>query len=256
MGTPDDAMAAEFDTMAGWTLEVALDLGPDYYLPAACRGSGSPAALRWLIEALVVGPDDRMLDVGAGLGGPAAFARDEVKAASPVCTDPAFEAIRAARRLFGLPTVQGGSELPFATGSFDVVWSLGVLCTVPDQPAFLAELRRVLRPYGRWGLLVLVAREPESAAHSWPEGNAFPTERRLRSLLKGAGLRVQHRIVVDRLSEPPASWPEREAAVDAELQRRHGDDPRWRLAAEQSRRIGDLLGSGAVVRTLLVGGTA
>ena len=68
MGTPDDAMAAEFDTMAGWTLEVALDLGPDYYLPAACRGSGSPAALRWLIEALVVGPDDRMLDVGAGPG--------------------------------------------------------------------------------------------------------------------------------------------------------------------------------------------
>ncbi len=256
MSTPDDPMAVEFDTVAGWTLEVALDLGPDYYLPAACRGSGSPAALRWLLGALGVGPNDRMLDIGAGMGGPAAFARAEAGVRDPVCTDPAPEAVRAARRLFDLSVVQAETEIPFLDASFDTVWALGVLCTVPDQPAFLAELRRVLRPYGRWGLLVIVAREPESAAHPWPDGNAFPTASRLSSMLHHAGLRVQHRIDVDRLSEPPASWPEREAAVEAELQRRHGDDPRWGLAAEQSRRIGDLFGSGAVVGTLLAGGTA
>ena len=255
MGNPEDPMAAEFDTLAGWTLEVALDLGPDYYVPAACRGSGSPAALRWLLGALGVGPDDRMLDIGAGLGGPAAFAMNEADARPVLCTDPAGEAVRAVRRLFDLPTVQAGTRMPFTDESFDVVWSLGVLCTVADQPAFLAELHRVLRPSGRWGLLVIVAREPESVAHPWPEGNAFPTEHRLSSMLSDAGLRVQHRIDLDRLSEPPASWPEHEAAVEAELRRRHGDDPRWGLAAEQSRRIGDLLGSGAVAGTLLVGVT-
>ena len=38
------AMKAEFDTIAEWTAEIAWDLGPDYFLPAACRGSGNPAS--------------------------------------------------------------------------------------------------------------------------------------------------------------------------------------------------------------------
>jgi hypothetical protein len=38
-------MEAEFDTVAGWTAQVAAGLGPEYYVPAGCRGSGLPAAL-------------------------------------------------------------------------------------------------------------------------------------------------------------------------------------------------------------------
>jgi hypothetical protein len=38
----DDPMEAEFDTVAEWTALVAADLGPEYYIPAACRGSGQP----------------------------------------------------------------------------------------------------------------------------------------------------------------------------------------------------------------------
>ena len=45
----DDPMEAEFDTVAAWTAEVAADLGPEYFVPAACRGSGKPAALDWLL---------------------------------------------------------------------------------------------------------------------------------------------------------------------------------------------------------------
>jgi hypothetical protein len=51
-----EAMAAEFDTVAEWTAEVAADLGAAYHIPAGCRGSGSPAALDWLVGNLDLAP--------------------------------------------------------------------------------------------------------------------------------------------------------------------------------------------------------
>jgi protein-L-isoaspartate O-methyltransferase len=98
-------MEAEFGTVAEWTAEVAADLGREYFVPAACRGSGSPTTLRWLIERLAISSRDRMLDCGAGVGGPAAFAA-ELTGVVPLLSDPEAGACRAARRLFGFPVVQ------------------------------------------------------------------------------------------------------------------------------------------------------
>jgi len=82
----DDPMEAEFDTVAAWTAEVAADLGPEYFVPAACRGSGKPAALDWLLAGLRAGARDLLADVGAGLGGPAAYAADRT-GVRPVLVD-------------------------------------------------------------------------------------------------------------------------------------------------------------------------
>ncbi len=41
-----------------------------------------------------------------------------------------------------------GTRLPFKDGDFDVVTMFDVLEHIPDVPAFLAEIRRVLRPGG------------------------------------------------------------------------------------------------------------
>ncbi|MBI3080812.1 MAG: methyltransferase domain-containing protein [candidate division NC10 bacterium] len=41
-----------------------------------------------------------------------------------------------------------GENLPFPGGAFDTVLATLVFCTVPDVPAALAEVRRVLRPGG------------------------------------------------------------------------------------------------------------
>jgi ubiquinone/menaquinone biosynthesis C-methylase UbiE len=41
-----------------------------------------------------------------------------------------------------------GQSLPFADDSFDAALSTWTMCTIPDLPAALAELRRVLKPGG------------------------------------------------------------------------------------------------------------
>lgn len=241
-------MQAEFDTMAAWTAEVAVDLGPDHYLPAGCRGSGSPGALRWLLQHLDLRSTDLMLDCGAGVGGPAGFATAEV-GVRPVLTEPEAGACRAARRLFDLPVVQAASELPFADANFDVVWCLGVLCTVADQPALVGELRRVLRPAGRLGMLVFVAEQPLSES---PVGNDFPSPTRLAELLADAGLTITESASADDFAGLPPHWAERSDAVQAELERRHGDHPDFQTAARQASLIGRLLQAGELVGTLVV----
>ena len=245
----NEAMAAEFDTVAEWTAEVALDLDPDHHLPAGCRGSGRPGSLRWFLDRLEVSTEHRMLDCGGGVGGPAAFARAEV-GVQPVLTDPAAGACRAARRLFGLTVVQAASSLPFRTHAFDVAWSLGVVCTVPDQPLLLRELRRVLTPQGRLGLLVFVANG--LAPSRRPEGNDFPTAERLGQLLDDAGLVTENSATAAEYEQTPTLWQERAETVEAELERRHRDDPAWVTAERQSRLIGDLLADGQVTPTMIV----
>lgn len=255
MSEPTDSMAAEFGTVAEWTAEVATDLGPAYAIPAGCRGSGSAGVLRWLLGHLDVPPARTFLDWGAGVGGPAAFAAQECGVA-PVLTDPEIGACRAARALFGLPTVQAGTALPVATASIGAGWSLGVLCTVDDQSAYLAELRRVLRPDARFGLLVYAASHPGRLVHAPPEGNTFPAEEALAELLAAATLRVHTSGRTDEFAADPPAWSQATAEVHNELQRRHGQDPRWQAAEQQSDRMGQLLDAGEVIGTLLIVGPA
>lgn len=245
----DEAMQAEFDTVAAWTADVAVDLGERYYVPAGCRGSGSPAVLSALIDSLGLSGGDRMLDCGAGVGGPAAFAAERV-GVRPVLTDPEFGACRAANRLFGFPALQAGSDLPLAPDSFDVVWSLGVLCTVPDQQHLLGELRRVIRSDGRLGLLVFV--RTKQFLPQQPTGNNFPTVEELNRLLAATGWSATSRRSAAELPAADPNFQELADAVDAELERRHADDPVWRTAAEQSAIIGKLLSSGQIVGQIVI----
>jgi SAM-dependent methyltransferase len=244
-------MDAEFDTVAAWTADVVVGLDPAHRIPAGCRGSGSPGALHWLLDHLAPEPDQVFLDCGAGVGGPAAFAAQET-GVRPVLTDPEPGACRAARALFGLPAVQAGTQLPVATGAVDVGWSLGVLCTVDDQAAYLAEIRRVLRPGARFGLIVYCAAHPGPLRLQAPEGNDFPTVEALDELLDRADLRVLSSAWTDHFAAFPPDWEDVMATVEAELERRHGDDPRWQAAEEQSSRMGSLLAAGEVRGRMLV----
>lgn len=239
-----DRMEAEFGSVAEWTARVAADLGPDYYIPAGCRGSGQPAVLDWLLERLGPRPGEILLDVGAGLGGPAAYAASRT-GVRPVLVEYEAGACRSSARLFGAPVVAAdATALPVADATADLAWCLGVLCTAPGpdaQRSMVAELRRVTRPGGRIGLLVYLA---STELDDPPQGNHFPTSGQLHSLLVDAGLRVLEVADFPDITQPPADWAERTTAVERELHRRYGHKPELTAADEQAGRIGKLLSAG------------
>ncbi|MCV7420899.1 class I SAM-dependent methyltransferase [Mycobacterium yunnanensis] len=249
-----DAMTAEFDTVAQWTAEVAADLGADYHVPAGCRGSGSPAALDWLLDGLELTHGESLVDCGAGVGGPAAYAAQR-SGVRPLLVEPEAGACRAARTLFSYPVVRGdAAALPLRDGAFDAAWALGVLCTTDEQAPLLRELGRVTSAPGRIGLLVLVARDPEvgSPGHGeQPDGNHFPTVDGLRELVDAAGLTVEALCDTADLDDVPGDWSSRVDAVTAELAARHGDDPAWQQAEHQSDLIGQLISDGRIFAELL-----
>lgn len=245
-----ETMQAEFDTVAEWTAQVAADMGPEYHVPAGCRGSGSPAALDWLAERMELASGATFLDCGAGVGGPAAYAAQS-RNLRPVLVEPEAGACRAAQRLFGYPVVQAlGSKLPLAEASCDAAWSLGVLCTTPDQLALLTELHRTVRRGGRIGLLAFVARGELPSDEL--EGNHFPAPERLLQLVEESALHVEHWLRTAELPAIPEEWNERMDAVTDELTRRHGHTDAWQLAERQSSRIGRLLEDGTLTGELLV----
>jgi SAM-dependent methyltransferase len=238
-----DAMEAEFDLVAEWTRQAVRELGDDHALPAACQGSASPVALDWLAAACGLNAGTRLLDVGGGTGGPAAYAAERF-GARPLVVDPMPGACRTARALFGLPVAVGAGEaLPVAPG-FPAVWCLGVLCTTPHRPALLRELRRVLVDDGELGLLVFerrAARLPDT-----PEGNDFPTAAELDRQLDAAGFVVVDRTPYEELAPAPQSWSERADRVSDAVAAEHGTDPRYRTARDQQQRIAKLLDDGAI----------
>jgi SAM-dependent methyltransferase len=106
-------------------------------------------ARRAILEALALGPDDRLLDVGCGGG---LLLRDALAAgAAATGLDHSAEMVALAReRAPGAEVVLGSAErLPFGDGSFTAVAMSIVFFFLPDPVAALSECRRVLAPGGR-----------------------------------------------------------------------------------------------------------
>ncbi len=183
------------------------------------------------------------------MGGPAGYAAER-HGALPVLAEPMVGACAAARDLFGFPTVAAWSQqLPFADASFEAAWCLGVLCTTTEKAALLAELRRVLTPQGRLGLLVLVQDAAELPEQ--PAGNDFPTRDALAALLDEAGFVVIEQVDAEQVPAAPLAWQARADRVDEVVARRHADDPAWQEADRQSALMGRLLREGHVATVLL-----
>lgn len=245
-GVESDAMQAEFGVLATWTADAVRILGPEYAIPAACKGSASPAVLEWLARGLR--PDSVLADVGGGMGGPAAYAAGHF-GVRPIVLEPMVAACRAATRLFGVPALAcDGAELPVADQSMDAVWCLGVLCTVQDKDGLLGECARVLKPGGSLGLLVFTSEEPRPEGA--PEGNVFPAEADLPGLLGKQGFEIIETASTSDLPDTDA-WKHRAEEVEALVGQLHAGDPLLDDALDQESRIGRLIRDGVVRGTLV-----
>jgi ubiquinone/menaquinone biosynthesis C-methylase UbiE len=112
----------------------------------------------------------QVLDVGAGTGANLPHLR---QAKRLVATEPdAAMRKRLARKLAAghVPvevTDAAAESLPFPDATFDAVVFTGVLCTVADPQAAVAEARRVLKPAGR--LIVLEHVRGTGRLASWQD---------------------------------------------------------------------------------------
>ncbi|HEX9992883.1 MAG TPA: class I SAM-dependent methyltransferase [Acidimicrobiales bacterium] len=139
---------------------------------------------RWRAD-LLAGVEGDVLEIGAGTGRNLAHYGAGVRRL--VLTEPdRHMRERLAERVAAEPPAAGRVEvvdapaehLPFPDGGFDVAVTTLVLCSVADQPAALAELRRVLRPGGRLVFLEHVAADGRPRRLRW-QRRLEPVWRRL-----------------------------------------------------------------------------
>ena len=148
-------------------------------------------ARRAILDALLLGPDDRLLELGCGGG---LLLRDALMTrASVTGLDHSAEMVELAReRAPGAKVVLGKAEtLPFPDAMFTAVAMSVVFFFLDDPVGVLRECRRVLRPSGR---LAVYTTGPElRGTPAAPEPIAsrghFCTDEELAELARRADLR-------------------------------------------------------------------
>jgi ubiquinone/menaquinone biosynthesis C-methylase UbiE len=147
-------------------------------------------------------PGERLLDIGAGIGGPSRYLA-KVHGCRVSGIDLTDEFVAAAidlTRRTGLSDRvnfrQGSAlDLPFADASFDLAWSQNVAMNIADRARWYAEVHRVLRPGGRFAIQD-VTQGPAGAIHfpvPWadtPDLSFLRTPEETRALLQAAGFTV------------------------------------------------------------------
>lgn len=179
--------------------------------------TGGIRATRELASLLELGPGDRILDLGCGLGGPARCIASE-RGCTVVAVDLVFGLLREARVLTStcglldrVQLVAGTAlRLPFRDESFDAVFTQHVVMNVADRLGFWREAARVLRPGGRFGSFDIV-RGPNPAPLTFPlpwasraEISFVITPEETRVSMEEAGFEIER---WEQPEPPPVSVP-------------------------------------------------
>jgi ubiquinone/menaquinone biosynthesis C-methylase UbiE len=165
-----------------------------------------------------------LLEVGCGTGGFAGRLAAQHPQARLVAVDrsPRFVELTAARGIRA--QVADATALPFRDDSFDLVAALWMLYHVPDLDRALAEVRRVLRPGGRF---VAVTNGDEHVADLRREAGGQPVVTRFSTQNGEQALRRHFDVVRREDLRPRAVFPDRASAL-AYLAS-SGEDVAWAL---------------------------
>lgn len=169
-----------------------------------------------VLESLAARPGERILDLGCGDG--QLTTRISATGAIVVGVDSSH-AMAAAARARGVLADEGDAEsLPYASGSFDAVFSNAALHWVRDQDAMMGQVRRVLRPGGRFvaemgghgniaairvALTAVLARR--GLGHLEKDENYYPTPAVYKRRLERHGFEVREMALIPRPTPLPES---------------------------------------------------
>jgi SAM-dependent methyltransferase len=183
----------------------AAGLNPEQRLSPADLGAldhfhtGGLRASRDLMELAQIRAADRVLDIGAGLAGPARLLASALGCRVD-CIEYSRDYCAGAKllnRLTGLDDrieVHEGSalDLPFPDDSFDVVWMQNVGMNIADKRGLYGEIHRVLKPDGRFAFQEMAAGKVATSCYPlpWatdPTDNFLVSVEEMRSLLGQSG---------------------------------------------------------------------
>ncbi|MFN6951464.1 MAG: class I SAM-dependent methyltransferase [Albidovulum sp.] len=104
-------------------------------------------------------PSLDVLEIGTGFGTHASLIAPHARFYTGLdLTEPAVEATRTRMEQMGLTTAKvlqmDAEEMTFPAGSFDYVWSWGVIHHSADPRRILEQMHRVLRPGGRANVMI------------------------------------------------------------------------------------------------------
>jgi ubiquinone/menaquinone biosynthesis C-methylase UbiE len=146
--------------------------------------------------------EGRVLEIGIGSGLNLPLYGSTVRAVFGL--DPSPELLRMARTRSATTSVPiefieaSAETIPLDSGSMDTVVTTWTLCSIPNAPRALAEMRRVLRPGG--GLLFVEhGRAPEPGVARWQDwldplwsrlAGGCHLNRKIDGLISGSGFRI------------------------------------------------------------------
>ena len=197
----------EFGEQAASIAAQIPELPSEDRIAAACRGSGNPVALAWLAENLQLNESATVVDLGAGLGGPAEWMRARYQC-TVIAVEPEPQAAAAGSSLFALPTVVAAADAaPFVDDSFDATLLLGVLSVMSDPGAALREAARLA---GSLGVLEYCSTGADPVRAG---GSIFPTRQGLCDWVASM-FRIDEVAAVS--IDAPYRWVDASDAVDVD----------------------------------------
>jgi MPBQ/MSBQ methyltransferase len=220
MSKIDDPVALHYghDDLEATILAAAASVGldPDALTPDDLSAvdefhMGGREATLALAELAGPKASDHVLDVGAGIGGPARLLSHRYGCkVTGIDLTPEFcrtaDLLSARVGLGKSVTVEVGdaTAMTYPDGAFDLAWTQHVSMNIADKDALFGEIFRVLKPGGRFALYDVIA-GPSGPAHypvpwaSVPEISHLVGRDAMRGHLEGAGFRIDH-------WEDPTAW--------------------------------------------------